>query len=705
MTCCKKYFTILVFFLLFCVAVVFSAARPAVENILLITVDTLRADRVSFYSDRHLETPSMDMLARRSWVFMRAFAHNPVTLPSHVNILTGTTPPFHGISDNAGYILEDKFMTIAEVLKDKGLATGAFIGAFPLDSRFGLAQGFDVYDDSYGTKSPLEFFYVERRAEDVITPAVEWLGNQDDKWFCWVHVFDPHQPYLPPKSYSDKYQDDPYSGEVAYVDDQLGRLFDFLEEEGFLETTAIILTSDHGEGLGDHGEQTHSYFAYNTTIHIPLILFIPGYPHQKIQTNVSHVDIFPTICDLIGQKPPKFVQGESLLDLEQQNRAKDRKIYFESLTPYLNRGWAPLKGFIEGNLKFIHQPIEEVYDLEKDFQENNNLAKNHDLAVLKNGLKALEDTLRGEVVSTRTREISSETQEKLRSLGYLVGSSSSTKTQFTENDDLKILLPLQSKMLHGVALHHTGQTEKGIELLKEVISANPSFAIALTNLATIYQETGQRGKAIQVLREGLALNQNHVGLMSRLGILLSETDQLDEATSLLKRCTEIEDFNPEYWNYLGIAYYKKAEFQPALEAFHKAVSLDEDYALAYNNIGNIYLAVYLKTKNWRSHDLAVFNFQKAIEKDPKLASPYNGLGGLFMEDGKIDDAILLWKQSLEFSPSYAFPLFNLGIALLKKGNKAEALIYFQRYKNEFYDTLSPDEKIKIDDYIRRCKDN
>jgi len=701
----KKFFSILVFFLLTCTAVIFSAERSAVENIVLITVDTLRADRVSFYSERYLQTPNMDQLARRSQVFMRAFAHNPVTLPSHVNILTGTTPPFHGISDNAGFILEDRFLTIAEVLQEKDFATGAFIGAFPLDSRFGLAQGFDIYDDSYGTKSPLEFFFVERRAEEVISPAIEWLDGQDDRWFCWVHVFDPHQPYLPPKSYFDIYQDDPYSGEVAYVDDQLGRLFDFLEEKGFLENTAVILTSDHGEGLGDHGEQTHSYFAYNTTIHVPLILYIPGYAPKQYQTNVSHVDIFPTICSLIGQKTPKNVQGKSLLELIERNQSEDRQIYFESMTPYLNRGWAPLKGFIKGNLKYIHQPIEEVYDLGKDFQENSNLSKDHDLAGLKNNLRSLEDSLSGDVITTRTRDISSETQEKLRSLGYLVGSSSSRKTKFTEKDDLKTLLPLQTKMLHAVALHHTGQTEKGIELLKEVISDNPSFPIAFTNLATIYQETGQRGKAVQALREGLAINQDHVGLMSRLGILLSETKQVDEAISLLKRCTEIEDFNPEYWNYLGIAYYRKAQFQPALDVFQKAISLDDDYALAYNNIGNIYLALYLKTNDWKLHTTAVRNFKLAIEKDAKLASAYNGLGTAYSRSGRIDEAITLWKQSLEFSPSYAFPLYNLGVALLKKGDKAEALKYFQIYKNKFYNSLSPEEKTKLDDYIRQSKDS
>ena len=205
--------------------------REPAFNVLLITIDTLRFDRVGFLDPRHVKTPNLDALAKRSLVFTRAFAHNPVTLPSHVNILTGTTPLFHGISDNTGFKLDKKFLTLPQYLRRHGYRTAAFIGAFPLDSRFGLDQGFDLYDDYYGTRNEREFFFVERPAEKVIAPAMEWIGRQPRRWFGWVHLFDPHQPYLPPSPYREQYAADPYSGEVAYVDAQLGVLVRFFAEK------------------------------------------------------------------------------------------------------------------------------------------------------------------------------------------------------------------------------------------------------------------------------------------------------------------------------------------------------------------------------------------------------------------------------------------------------------------------------------------
>jgi len=673
-------------------------------NVLLITIDTLRSDRVSVYSDKHLKTPHIDGIAANGVIFTKAFAHNPLTLASHVNILTGTTPLYHGINDNAGYKLEDRFQTIAEFFKEKDYSTGAFVGSFPLDSRFGLAQGFDVYDDSYGTRNPLEFFYVERRAEKVINPAMEWIKRQARTWFCWIHLFDPHQPYLPPPPYDEKFRDDLYSGEVAYVDDQLGRLMGFLKENRFLEKTLIVLTADHGEGLGDHGEKTHSYFAYNSTIHVPLIFSLPGLSGIKIDENVCHIDIFPTICEILGYRIPGHIQGESLISVINGKKRKNSVIYFESMSPHLNRGWAPLKGFINKELKYINLPIEEVYDLKEDFQELNNRAESSELKNLRESLEVLEDDLRSEKAMDRRQSIDRETVAKLKALGYVSGGSAPKKSRYTEKDDLKILLPLQNNMLDAVVLYQAGEAERAISLLKQVISESQTFAMAYNNLATIYQETGRIEEAIQVLRNGLASNKDNVAIMSKLGIMLTEANRSKEAIGILKRCTEIESFNPEFWNYIGIAYYKTGQFQPALEAYHKALELDDDYALAYNNIGNIYLVAYLKRKDARVLDLAIKVFKKAIESDPELASAYNGLGGAYKKIGRTDDAIFLWEKSLELKPDYAFPLFNLGTAYLEKGDKNKALEYLEKYKAQLGDMISPRERKDVDALIKQCKE-
>ena len=673
-------------------------------NVLLITIDTLRSDRVSAYSDEHLRTPHIDGIASEGVIFTKAYAHNPLTLASHVNILTGATPLYHGISDNAGYKLEDRFLTTAEFLKEKNYSTGAFIGAFPLDSRFGLDQGFDVYDDSYGTRNPLGFFYVERRAEEVVNPAIEWMKRQKGRWFCWIHLFDPHQPYLPPAPYDEKFRDDLYSGEVAYVDDQLGRLIGFLRGNELLEKTFIVLTADHGEGLGDHGEKTHAYFAYNSTIHVPFILYLPGLSGVRIDENVCHIDIFPTICEVLGFRIPDHVQGESLISIINGKKRKNTSIYFESMSPYLNRGWAPLHGFINRDLKYIHLPIEEVYDLEKDFKELNNIAEKSDLEKWGRDLNELENNLRSENAIRRRKKIDSESLIKLRALGYISGGSPSKKSRYTEKDDPKVLLPLQNKFLDGIALYHAGKTEKAITLFKQVISESKSFIMVYTNLANIYKETGRIEEAIQILRDGLASNKDNVTIMSKLGIIMTEANQSKEAIEILKQCTEIEDFNPEYWNYLGVAYYKTGDFKPALEAYNKALELDDDYALAYNNVGNIYLAVYLKKQKRRAYDVAVRDFKKAIELDPKLASAYNGLGGAYKKAGRIDDALFLWKKALELKPDYAFPLYNLGIAYLEKEDKAQALEYFEKYRAKNYNLIPPKERENIDALIKRCRE-
>ena len=244
-------------------------------NLLLITIDTLRPDRLSCYSSEHLKTPRIDSLAGRGVLFTQAFAHTPSTLPSHANILLGATPLYHGVHDNSNFIVREEFLTLAEYLKSFGYSTGAFVGAFPLDSRFGLTQGFDVYDDNYGYKDSQEFTYVERKAEVVVEKSISWLKTERNPWFIWIHLFDPHQRYYPPEPFRTQHQGKLYDGEVAYVDFALGKLFDYLEKNKLFDKTLIIFTGDHGESLGEHGEPTHGYFAYNSTLWVPLIISFP----------------------------------------------------------------------------------------------------------------------------------------------------------------------------------------------------------------------------------------------------------------------------------------------------------------------------------------------------------------------------------------------------------------------------------------------
>ncbi len=670
-------------------------------NVLLITIDTLRFDRLGIYSDKYVKTPNIDKLSERSFRFTRGFAHNPVTLPSHTNIITGTTPLFHGISDNSGFALEDRFLTIAEHLKSNKYKTGAFIGAFPLDSRFGLDQGFDTYDDNYGTHNDLELFFVERKAEKVIEPALRWIRKTEGKWFCWVHLFDPHQPYLPPSPYDMEYSHDLYSGEVAYTDASLGRLFDSLKASGEYENTMIIITGDHGEALGEKGEKTHSYFAYNNTIHIPYIIMIPGSAGGEIDENVAHIDIFPTICDVLDIDIPDHVQGESLIGVMNGKSKKNKYIYFESLTPYLNRDWAPLRGFIQGDNKFIDQPIREFYKLSDDMSEEKNLIASKNGGNLKYELNKLISGLTNKDKLERAGSLDPETQKKLKSLGYFSGTSKKKKKVYTEKDDLKTLLPLQSKMLEALTLHQNGATQDAIRMLREIIDVSPGYAIIYTHLAKIYKENGRTDLSVSILETGLEKNPGEPFLLSKLGIFLVENREHKRAIDILEQSIILMKHDPESFNYLGVAYYKNGNFEKAIENYKKSLELDNNYASVFNNIGSLYLSHFQSSKDRRSYDNAIVNFNKAIEIDGRLYSALNGRGAAKYFNGDYSGAISDWKKAISVKSDFIDPYFSIGIAyLMKLGDKGSAYEYFKLCKDKFYDRLPEKEKERLERLLR-----
>ncbi len=674
-------------------------------NVLLITVDTLRFDRVSCLDPRHVQTPHMDGLAAKSLVFRRAFAHNPVTLPSHANILTGATPLFHGISDNTGFKLDKRFLTIPRYLRGFGCRTAAFIGAFPLDSRFGLDQGFDLYDDYYGTRNEREFFFVERPAEKVIAPAMAWIGAQPGKWFAWVHLFDPHQPYLPPSPYRERYASDPYSGEVAYMDSQLGVLFDFLQKRRLAGNTIIILTADHGEALGEKGEETHSYFAYNNTIHVPLFIHIPGRKPAASDANACHADIFPTLCDALGLPIPASLQGESLLAvLKAQGRRKNPEIYFESLTAYLNRDWAPLRGMVSGDTKFIDLPIKEVYDIAKDPGEERNLAGSSRIGQWKDSLNRLIKKLKNPQAASRQGRLDPEEQKRLRSLGYLSESGpQQRKKQYTEKDDLKTLLPLQRKLLDSVVAYQGGDFPTAERSLREVVNASPGFILAYNHLASMFQETGKPAQAAAILDQGLEKNPGDIRLLSKLGIVLADSGEWRRAVPILELCTQKESFDPEHFNYLGIAHYQGGNLAKALESYARALELDRNNASVLNNIGSVHLRLFLQGGGSGSFAQAESHFRKALEIDPRLFAAWNGLAAAYKKVRRNTEAISCWQKALAIKSDYDLALVNLGITLLEEGRAREALESFLKYREKHHSKLPPGEQQRIERLIAEAR--
>jgi len=670
-------------------------------NILLITVDTIRPDRLSCYSTEYLQTPRIEALAESGAVFDRAFAHNPTTLPSHANILLGTTPLAHGVHDNGKFNVNERFLTLAEYLKESGYSTGAFIGAFPLDSRFGLSQGFDVYDESYSL--PGKFTLPERRAEDVIRAALVWLERQSSKWFSWIHLWDPHTMYFPPEPFRTKFKDDLYSGEVAYVDSELGKLFDFLEEEDFLENTLVILTGDHGESLGEHGELTHNYFAYNSTLWAPLIIAGPGLESRRIAEYVCHVDIFPTICDILGMEKPPFLQGVSLLPLMEGKKIEERIIYFESLDPYYNMALAPLRGFIEEGGKFFDSPLPEFYDLKNDFNESSNIIQRINKEKYEERLKKLMEGLSSEQAGDSARRVDQETQKKLRSLGYIASSASQFKEEYGPEDDLKTLLPIQQKLDRAIILYDQGKEDESIRELEEIIEKRKDFSPAYLYLHSMHVEKEQVDKALAVLAEGFKNNPENYEIVKAYGTLLVEKADLDKGIEILHNALGILDFDPEVFNLLGLAYRRKGEEQKALEHFNRAIELDNNHAGVYANLGSLYFEIFARTKNGEDLAQSMHYLKKAIECDPKLAIAYRGLGAGYKIAGSINAAISVWEQGFKLDPKDDFIVVNLAYAYFEKGDKTRALKYFERYLSLRGETLSPQERQRVEDYIKKCK--
>jgi arylsulfatase A-like enzyme len=323
---------------------------------LLVTIDTLRADHLPVYGYNKVKTPNLERFAGGSLIFDHAISHAPITLPSHTSIMTGRLPIGHGVLDNGGFTLDPKIPTLATLLKNKGYKTAAFVSAFVLDSIWQLDQGFETYFDRFDRSQMWDqsLGELQRRAEQTEIEAAHWLDeNKNQRLFCWVHFYDPHEPYDPPEPYRTQYSGSLYDGEIAYTDEALGRLLEQVKQSHLEENTLIIITADHGEGLGEHNESTHSIFIYNTTVHVPLLIHLPGLHQRRVPQTVNHVDLAPTILEWLGIDPAPGIQGKSLIPLLEGKEKNDRTVLSMSAFAELHYGWSPLKSITTKQYKFI----------------------------------------------------------------------------------------------------------------------------------------------------------------------------------------------------------------------------------------------------------------------------------------------------------------------------------------------------------------
>ena len=662
-----------------------AGENPRAEfNVLLITLDTTRADHIGVYGQKAQLTPNIDRLAGRGAVFTRAFSHTPMTLPAHANILTGQTPLYHGVADNTGYRLDARFITLAEQLRGRGYATAAFVSSFVLGRTFGLDQGFDLYHEPLSQDAFL--------ASESVPAAQRWLGEQKGRWFCWLHLWDPHFPYAPPAPFATRFAGDPYSGEIAYVDSELGNLFSFLEDSGRLDSTVLVITGDHGEALGDHGEFEHGFFAYNSTIHVPLIICLPGERHRTISALVSHVDIFPTVCAALGMAAPPGLAGRSLRGLIQGGAEAERPVYIESKGPYLTRGWAPLEGFIAGGLKYIDLPIKELYDLTRDFHESKNIISSRTLADLDGALTKLKKEMSGTDAAAARMTLSPEASRRLRSFGYLAGIKIEKKAQFSRADDLKTLLPIENELRGANRLFNQRKYQQAREIYERVIAARPDDIGTYAHLADSLHYLRQPQAAVETLRRGLRQKPESLELKAKLGVFLTEINRLEEAAALLRQALAADAGDAENWVYLGVVHFRMKEYAQAQGAYDKALALDPGNARACSNLGTLYLARYVAEKDeaWRDQAAAAFN--KAIGLDAELAAAYNGRGAASKFAGQIEPALRDWRKVLELRPDFTDAYFNIAATLIALGRKTEAGDYLQTLQAKYSQLLSASDQ-------------
>jgi arylsulfatase A-like enzyme/Flp pilus assembly protein TadD len=635
-------------------------AGPA-RDIILITIDTTRADALGYTGNTGVKTPFIDALAGRGIIFTNAHAHNVVTFPSHVNILTGLYAYQHGVHDNAGFVLDPKYLTVATRLRREGYATGAFVGAFPLDSRFGLNQGFDTYDDNYGKgEASVDFVEPERRATAVLDAATRWWHEREGrKRFMWVHLYDPHAPYRPPEPFLSAYRYSEYLGEIAYVDDALSKAIGPILAAA--PDALVVLTSDHGESLGEHGEQTHGLFAYEATLKIPLIIARRGVTHHVEPAYVRHVDIVPTILDAAGTAIPKELPGQSLL-----RTVAPGDSYFESLSASLNRGWAPLTGIIHGGMKYVDLPIAELYDLPRDPHESINLIdeRRRDVGEARKLLQRMQTEL-----SLSQRSISPEEVARFRSLGYVAGSAPS-QSRYTAADDPKSLVRVDTKMHDAIDSFERHNPARGLQLAREVVAERPTMVAGREILAFMLRQNDLVGEAIEQLK--IIVRDPGAGIADRvqLALLYCETAQPGAAIDLLAPLATTK--NPDVLNAFGVALSDQGRAKEAREQFERVFSIDSNNAPALQNLGILSL---------RQGDVsaALSYLNRALALNPKLPLALNTLGVAYARSNDFGRAVDAWNRAVQVDPRQYDALYNIGMVESRAGHREEARRAFTQF--------------------------
>jgi arylsulfatase A-like enzyme/cytochrome c-type biogenesis protein CcmH/NrfG len=651
-------------------------ARPAGRpNFLLVTIDTLRADRVGCYGHASAWTPVLDALAARGVRFETAIAHVPLTGPSHASILTGLGPLGHGFRENAGFVLPAQVRSGAEDFREAGYRTAAFVSAFPLDRRFGFDRGFDVYDDHLPKgNDPRRTPYVERFADATTDAVLRWLeapaGERGAHPFClWVHYYDPHAPYEPPGEFSTRFRTAPYDGEVAFADQQLGRLLRALEERRLLAHTLVVAMSDHGEGLGEHGEGTHGLFVYDSTLKVPFIVAGPGVAAGRVALTVARgIDVLPTLLDYAGLPLRPEIEGRSLRPAIEGREMSDAPAYAETLYPQREFGWAPLFAWRTARAKMIEAPRPELYDLAKDPGETRNLAPRESARLA--GMRRKLEVELSRTAPSAAAEVDPEAAERLRALGYVAGAGGPPIAAGASLRDPKDGQRLVPRLNRGMSVVRT-DPEAAIRDLTAVLDEDPGLLMARRSLAVAYGAARRFDKAIAELRR---LERDGV-LGAEDGVVLGDNlrfaGRLDEAAAVLQRTARENPRFAQPWISLAEVHVKRRKLGEAAAAFEHALEIAPDHVEALRGLGDLAMLRH-------QADDAERRYARILEIEPSDAGAMTKLGVVRMRSGRPDEAIALFRRAIEREPKNGEALLYLAGALASTGHPAEALPYFER---------------------------
>lgn len=638
----------------------FAASKIAAPpNIILITLDTTRADRMGFLGSALGLTPNLDAMARQACVFSRAYAQVPLTTPSHATILTGTYPQFNHLGD-LGTALAKELPYLPDLLHARGYATAAFVGSQVLDPKSaaapGFERGFDTYDAGFHSRGEGEDRYSseERRASTVVDHALRWVRRQAHApYFLWVHLYDPHDPYDPPEPYKSKYAAAPYDGEIAYVDSALGVLFSGLKAAGFYDSSVIAIVADHGEAFGEHGEESHGFFLYDETVHVPLLIKLAGVHagHEQINSEqisapVSLVDVAPTLLRAAGFEVPSQMQGQSLLSWMNEKRASEknqsdpssdsgvqRAIYAETDYPQRAFGWSWLRSLRVGKYLYIDAPRHELYDESSDPKALHNLA---------NASPGLADTLQAQLEEFRRKtsagsagrgpSLSPEQAEKLQALGYITSASNGTEGGGKQRGpDPKDKIEVANLLHRALLAMDNEQFQAAVPLLERVLKEEPGLALANLELGRAQNALGNFAQAVPSLKKAVEFNPQSGRAHFELGVALGETGDWAESAAQLESAVARAPDSDDLHFYLAMAYDQLGRAADAEKSFRRALEINPDHYRA-----NLYLGRLLGMQNNPSAALPFV--QRAVTLQPQSPDAHKFLANIYIELGQLQNA-------------------------------------------------------------------